>query len=169
MRNIVRLAVMVLAVVALGSCDRVNNKETPNYAVRIDLGSYAQWATYGVSGVGEYRIFNRVKGIPANFPYNVNTYTGYGGVLLIMGLDASTASYAPIAFHAACPVENNSTISVGIDESNYDAVCPSCGSHYNVLTGSGGPISGTALEKRYGLRTCRVTASNGGYLITSTY
>lgn len=159
---------LVALVAAASSCEKINNKEVPSYVVRLDLGTYALWATYGVSGVGEHRIFDRVRHIPSNFPFNANTYTGYGGVLLIMGLDAVTGSYAPIAFDAACPVENKANVTVSIDPSTLEAVCPQCKSHYNVLTGMGGPVSGQAYTSRYGLRTYKVHQSQlGGYIIVS--
>lgn len=159
---------LLMAVCLFASCDSVDNNVLPSYTVRLDLSTAALWNTYGVSGVGSYRIFSREKRLPANFPYNANTYTGFGGVLLVMGLDAVTASYAPLAFDAACPVERRADITLSIDPSTLDAVCPTCGSHYNVLTGSGGPISGTALTKKMGLTPykCRQNA-NGGYTITS--
>ncbi len=163
----ISITLLLLASV-LASCDHINNKEVPNFMVRLDLGTYALWNTYGVSGVGDYRYFNRDKRLPANFPYNVNTYTGYGGVLLIQGLDAGTGSYAPLAFDAACPVENKMDVVVGIDSENFDAVCPKCHSHYDVLMGGGGPKSGQAYTRKYGLRQLKVyTSPNGGYTITN--
>ncbi len=58
---------------------------------------------------------------------------------------------------------------VGIDSGNFDAVCPKCGSHYDVLMGSGGPLSGPAITHRYGLRMLKVYSSNnGGYIITNS-
>ena len=160
---------ILLLVAMLASCERINNKEVPSFMVRLDLGTYAAWTTYGVSGVGDYRYFNRDKRLPANFPYNVNTYTGFGGILLIMGMDSSTGNYAPVAFDAACPVENRMDVVVGIDSGNFDAVCPKCGSHYDVLMGSGGPLSGPAITHRYGLRMLKVYSSNnGGYIITNS-
>lgn len=167
MKKIIYTIIIAIAAIAC-SCDHINNKEVPSYVVRIDLGSYALWTTYGVSGVGDYRIFDRPSGIPRNFPYNANTFTGYGGVLLIMGFDAITSSYQPIAFDAACPVENQPSVKVGIDATTLEAVCPQCKSHYNVLTGGGGPVSGRALTQKYGLRTCGVHPSPmGGYTINS--
>ena len=151
----ISITLLLLASV-LASCDHINNKEVPNFMVRLDLGTYALWNTYGVSGVGDYRYFNRDKRLPANFPYNVNTYTGYGGVLLIQGLDA------------ACPVENKMDVVVGIDSENFDAVCPKCHSHYDVLMGGGGPKSGQAYTLKYGLRQLKVyTSPNGGYTISN--
>ena len=167
MKKIITIALLALMCLA-SSCERINTKEVPSYVVRIDLSSIGLWTTYGVSGVGDYRIFDRARHIPSNFPYNVNTATGFGGVLLIMGLDASTGSYSPIAFDAACPVENQANITVGIDASTLEAVCPQCKSHYNVLTGGGGPMSGQAYLRKYGLRSLGVHKSEmGGYMITS--
>lgn len=162
------LALIALVSLVNSSCDRINNSEVPSYIVSIDLGNYAQWATYGVSGVGDYRYFSRASHTPSNFPYNVNTYTGYGGVILMMGLDGLSGNYAPLAYDAACPVENTPSVIVGIDASTLEAVCSKCGSHYNVLTGGGGPVSGRAYTSKYGLRAYKVRATQfGGYKITS--
>ena len=150
-----------LLALALGSCDHIDNKAIPRFTVRIDLGGYAMWGTYGVNGMGDYRIFNREKGIPANFPYNVNTYTGYGGVLLMMGIDA------PMAYDLSCPVEASPQIILSIDSENYEAVCSRCGSHFNPLTGDGGPVSGVAVNNKVGMRIYRVMPSNGGYFISN--
>jgi len=161
----VALAALLLATHT--ACDKIDNKAVPSYTVRIDLSGYALWTTYGVSGLGDYRIFNRDKSLPANFPYNVNTYTGYGGVLLIMGLNTATNDYSPLAYDLACPVEASQKITLSIDADNFDAICSKCGSHFDVLQGMGGPKSGVALTNKLGLRTYRVTASNGGYMITN--
>lgn len=163
-------ATLLLAalLLAAASCTRIDNKSTPNYPVRINLGTYAMWTAYGVHGLGEYKIFSRDKQLPKNFPYNANTYTGFGGVILIYGLDISTGSYGPIAFEAACPIENKPTVVLDIDPDNFDAVCPNCKSRFNVIGGAGGPISGQAADRKKGLRPYTVRQSaNGGYIITS--
>lgn len=168
MKKIIALLMLVAMIAVASSCEKINNKEVPSYAVRIDLGNIGLWTTYGVTGVGDYRFFDRFKHIPGNFPYNVNTATGYGGVLLIMGFDATLGSYTPIAFDAACPVENQANVSVGMDATTLEAVCPKCNSRYNVLTGGGGPVSGQAHMHKYGLRMLGVHKSEmGGYIITS--
>lgn len=151
-----------LLVLCLGSsCDKIDNKTVPSFTVRIDLGSIALWNTYGVTGMGEYRIFSREKQLPSNFPYNVNTYTGYGGVLLMMGLEE------PMAYDLSCPVEVSRDVILTINPENYDAVCPRCGSRFNPLTGAGGPLSGVAINNKVGMRQYRVLPSNGGYIITN--
>ena len=151
-----------LLILGLGSgCDKIDNKTVPSFTVRIDLGSIALWNTYGVTGMGEYRIFSREKQLPSNFPYNVNTYTGYGGVLLMMGIET------PMAYDLSCPVEVSRDVILTINPENYDAVCPRCGSRFNPLTGAGGPLSGVAINNKVGMRQYRVLPSNGGYVITN--
>jgi len=143
------------------SCEHIDNKTVPNFSVRIDLGGYALWNTYGVNGMGDYRIFNRDKHLPANFPYNVNTYTGYGGVLLIMGMEA------PLAYDLSCPVEVSQDVILSIDAEKLEAVCPRCNSRFDPLMGAGGPVSGVAINNKVGMRQYRVLPSNGGYVITN--
>lgn len=154
-------AILTLLVFAMGSCDHIDNKSVPNFNVRINLGDYARWNTYGVSGMGEFRIFNREKGIPSNFPYDVNTFTGFGGVLLMMGMDA------PMAYDLTCPVEVSRDIILSIDSENYEAVCAKCGSRFNPLTGAGGPVSGVAITNKVGMRQYHVYPSDGGYVIAN--
>lgn len=167
MKKIIFAALIALMTIG-SSCDPVNNHEVPRYVVNIDLGNYALWSTYGVTGLGDYRIFSRARHLPSNFPYNANVYTGYGGVLLMMGFDGITSSYVPIAYDTACPVENQQDCNVGIDATTLEAVCPKCGSHYDVMMGGGGPISGRALTYKYGLRPYTVRESkSGGYIISS--
>ena len=143
------------------ACETIDNKALPSYVVRIDLGGYAMWNIYGVHGMGEYRIFNRDKNIPKNFKYTVNTFTGYGGVLLMMGAEV------PMAYDLACPVEASPNIILSIDNENLDAVCPKCGSHFNPLTGDGGPVSGVAINNKVGMTRYHVIPSNGGYVIAN--
>lgn len=151
----------LLLLTATSSCDHIDNKTLPNFTVRIDLTGYALWNVYGVSTFGDYSIFNRDKRIPANFPYNVSTYTGYGGVLLMMGMDG------PVAYDLACPVEASQDIVLSISADNFDAVCPRCNSHFDPLMNAGGPVSGVAIKNKVGMRQYRVTPNNGGYFISN--
>ena len=154
------LAVLFLLLM-VSSCDHIDNKTLPRFTVRIDLGNIALWSTYGVNGMGDYRIFDRERGIPANFPFNVNTYTGYGGVLLMMGMEA------PMAYDLACPVEASQNVILSINPENFEAVCPRCGSRFNPLTGAGGPLSGVAINSKVGMRQYRVVPSGYGYVISN--
>ena len=125
---------LTLLTLVLGSgCDKIDNKVVPSFVVQL----------------------------PSNFPYNVNTYTGYGGVLLMMGLEM------PMAYDLSCPVEMSRDVILTINPDNYDAVCPRCGSRFNPLTGAGGPLSGVAINNKVGMRQYRVIPSNGGYIIAN--
>ena len=161
LKQIYTAFITLIMVLMAASCDHIDNKAVPRYTVRIDLGSYALWNTYGVNGMGQFRIFNREKQLPSNFPYNVNTFTGYGGVLLMMGIEY------PMAYDLSCPVEASQEITLSIDPDNFEAVCSKCGSRYNPLTGDGGPVSGVAIKNKLGMRIYRVTPSNGGYFISN--
>ena len=162
------IALLLIAVAGAVACTSIDDKRTPAYQVNIRLNSVGLWDTYGVHGMGDYRVFSLRKKQPSNFPFTANTYTGFAGVLLLMGYDFTTQTYnTPVAFEIACPVENRVDVTVDYNADTFEAVCPKCGSHYNVLEGGGAAVSGTAYERHYGLTRYRVTADNGGYLITN--
>jgi hypothetical protein len=66
MQSIPKLLAALALLVAASSCEHIDNKAVPSFNVRIDLGSFALWNTYGVNGMGDYRIFDRSKNLPAN-------------------------------------------------------------------------------------------------------
>ena len=66
-RFLLILAVLLTLAMA-SSCEHIDNKAVPSFTVRIDLGNYALWNTYGVNGMADYRIFDRLKNLPSNFP-----------------------------------------------------------------------------------------------------
>ena len=77
--------------------------------------------------------------------------TGFGGVLVYHGLSGSgTGTF--YAFDAACPYEAASNVRVEVDESAIYAVCPQCGSKYELLNGFGNPVEGSAAEEKYRLQ-----------------
>lgn len=153
-------------------CQGVDQNRIPNMAVNISLSDVGIWNTYGVSGFGSFRYFiyspsGSVQ--PVGFPYNYKSATGFGGVLLIEGLDPfNNLGAYPLAYDLACPVERKADIRVKIDTENYVAFCPECGSIYDVTMAAGAPISGEAAtgKYKYSLRMYRVVPSgNGGYFI----
>lgn len=157
----------VMAVAGLCSCDTLVDDRIPAMPVTIRLSDAGTWNTYGVAGFGIYRYFIRETREPANFPYTEQTYTGFGGVLLIGGMNPFEGNtQAPLAFDLACPVECQRDIRVHIDPENYEAVCPVCGSHYDVTMAMGTPVSGPAAsgDHKYGLQkySC-IPNAMGGY------
>lgn len=158
----------------LPSCQSVDNERIPNMAVNISLSDPGMWNTYGVYGFGSSRnfIYNGTgNSQPAGFPYKYGSATGFGGVLLIEGIDAfNPALAAPLAYDLACPVERKASVRVHVDNQTYVAVCDECHSTYDVTMGNGAPLSGEAFtgKYKYALRQYRVVPSgSGGYYIAN--
>lgn len=152
-----------ICAITLSACgEHVNNKRIPSYPVDINLANPGLWNAYGIGGIGDYSIF--VKGSqPASFPWLATSYTGYGGVLLV-GVDPAAFfadeawPYLPMAFDLACPVEIKPEVTVYVDETKFEAVCPECGSRYTLFSG-GGPVSGPAVGYKYGLQQYKCTGT----------
>lgn len=154
-------------------CKGVIDDRIPALPVSINLGDPGMWNTYGVTGFGIYRYFILGNGmrVPSGFPYSQASATGYGGVLLIGGMDPfTTQTNVPLAYDLSCPVERDPRVRVEINIESFEAVCPECGSRYDVTMAGGAPCGGVALEgtHKYGLRryNCR-PAPMGGYIITN--
>lgn len=164
------LSIPLALLLLTGACSDIDDNRIPALPVSINLADAGMWNTYGVAGYGLSRNFIRQLGQPAGFPYAAASYTGYGGVLLIGGMDPYTGdTNVPLAYDLACPVECNPDVRVYVDTSTYEAVCPVCGSHYDVCMAAGAPTSGPALtgKHRYRLQpyVC-VPSGYGGYIIT---
>ena len=153
--------IMCIALVMLVSCTEVSDNAVPAYPVSINLSTAGYWQTYGVHSPGAYRLFVKSDRIPANYPYTANTYTGFGGVMLVSDIYTNT----PKAYDLSCPVECKSNVRIAIDEKTYEAVCASCGSRYDVMGGWGTPISGKALTRKVGLSRYSVVQKGAGYNI----
>lgn len=170
--NIKYIIPITLAIITFcQGCNSIDDNRIPNMPVSLSLSDMGLWNTFGVSGFGSYRIFTLSPRQPSDFPYTSKTYTGYGGVLLIEGLDPYTGiSSLPLAYDLACPVERQSNTRVKIDADSYMAVCPVCGSTYDVTIQRGAPIAGPAAtgEYKYALKSYNCIATpNGGYIITN--
>lgn len=163
---------MLLILILCCACETVDDTRIPSYPVHIDLSATGMWNAYGVSGFGSFNYFVCRSGAairPAGFPYKEGAATGYGGVLLIEGMDPfSLDTSVPMAYDMSCPVERSQNIVVYVDPETFEAVCPECHSHYDVTMGAGAPTAGPALtgSRQYGLRryTCHPTTL-GGYII----
>lgn len=110
----------------------------------------------------DYKSYIRDKRIPANFPYTANSFTGFGGILLV-----TTVLGEPAAYDLACPVERDHNIIVEINTESMLAECPVCHSEYDVFSLSGHPVEGIAAEKGYGLRRYRVARGRIDYMLVS--
>lgn len=157
----------------LSGCHDADDDALPNYPVGIDLGNAGLWNVYGVAGFGLYTEFILGSGIrvPEGFPYTETSRTGFGGVLLIGGMDPYTGNTnVPLAYDLACPVEKRADVRVGIDEATTVAVCPVCGSSYDVTMAGGAPLSGPAAKNKKKVALTRyqcLPTVNGGYLVSN--
>lgn len=156
---------------AASACNQVDDDRIPSLPVYINLSGAGMWNSYGVAGVGIHRQFINWQGVlsPSGFPFTANTYVGFGGVLLIGGVDPFTSEpNVPLAYDLSCPVERSQTVRVFIDSDNLEAVCPQCGSRYDVVTAGGAPVGGIALTGTYKYALRRYycdPAQGGGYII----
>ena len=169
-KQILLIPAAVACLLAAVGCDEVNDDRIPRMPVNIEITHQGMWETYGVTGFGSSRRFILATDAqePAGFPYNTQSRTGFGGVLLIMGQSIATGNVEPLAYDLSCPVERMPDVRVYVDNyGNFDAVCPKCGSRYNVVEAGGTPSGGQALDFGYGLRRYWVYGTvNGGYIIT---
>ena len=165
----VKVFFLFLVFTVCTSCNTINDDRIPSMPVNINLTTADLWVTYGVSGYGEFRYFIAPLREPRNFPFTDKTMTGYGGVLLISGLNPFTLQAGvPMAYDLSCPVEckPDVRVSMQLGEALPVAVCPVCGSHYDVVELGGSPTEGPALSRKLGLRRYECRESGyGGYLI----
>lgn len=169
LRGIWLAALCVVAGVSVSSCDNEDDQRIPAMPVNINLADPGVWNIYGVSGFGVWREFIRELRQPASFGWTDKTLTGFGGVLLIGGMDAfSGDTNVPLAYDLSCPVECKRDIRVHVETERFEAVCAVCGSHYDVTTGAGRALSGPAADSRprLGLRRYEcIPGQFGGYYI----
>lgn len=87
-----------------------------------------------------------------------NEQTGFGGVLVFHGLSGSGTS-AFYAFDAACPHEASASVIVEVDDAAIYAICPRCGSKFELLNGLGNPIEGPCAEEKQALKPYQVSTN----------
>ena len=158
-KQAIKYLLFAVTAFAAGSCESVDDNRIPPVRVFIDLGNTGLWNSFGVAGYGDYRFFSKKDRIPSDYSYKEVEYTGFGGVLLIYGVNG------PLAYDRACPNEAKQDVVLNIDKENFEAVCPECGSRFNVCEAYGAPLSGPALDNQYGMRRIGMTLANGGWII----
>ena len=148
-----RVFLALLICVTTLSCSRIDDTRVPAVPVNIVFTTVGMWNTYGIGGALESKRFikSQTAPVPADFPYTVSTYTGFGGVLLVGDIYGN-----PLAYDLSCPYEAKPDIKIKVDESVHDAACPVCGSTYDIFAGYGRPTSGPSAERGYGLRRYNV-------------
>lgn len=154
----IRLTSLLAALVALTGCSRIDDDRIPQTNVNIVFTTEGMWNTYGVNAPLESRRFIKLATdrVPADFPYTLSTYTGYGGILLVGDLYNN-----PLAYDLSCPFEARPDVRISVDSEALNAYCDKCGSVYDIFSGYGRPIGGPAAERGYGLTRYRVVEGIG--------
>lgn len=159
-RRVKYLVIVALALLMVG-CEHGDFDRIPSAAVRIEFGNAVTWSVYGVAAYPDNKEFIKSENKPKGFTYVANSFTGYGGVLLLCDPTNTVRAY-----DLSCPVERSTKVRIKFDEENLVLRCDACGSTYDVTTGS--PLSGSAHTHRYFLQPYAVyfNAYSGGCLIT---
>lgn len=84
--------------------------------------------------------------------------TGLGGVLVYHSVDGY------FAYDLSCPNETQASVRVEMDENGINAVCPKCGSTYNVFEGYGSLVEGPATR---GLKQYQTALSGTKLYVTN--
>ncbi|MDR0756578.1 MAG: (2Fe-2S)-binding protein [Tannerella sp.] len=141
---------ILLLCMLMAACGELENP-IPNYPVHLelDLTTYRDRTLRDVPSSRAYT----VKDININIER-----VGFGGVLVVHATDGLF-----YAFDLACPHEANRNTLIEADENILNAICPKCGTKYDIAFGSGAPngVSKNYL-KRYTIVEAgtRLTVSN---------
>lgn len=130
-----------LVVLLVMSCSKGIEPSLPTYPVNLIIDLDLEWR---LKAVQAHKIFNK-----SNTVYQYDAQTGMGGILIYHGFDnnGGGAKDAYYAFDAACPYEASTNAIVEVDEDGIYAVCPKCGSKYELLNGLGNPTQGSLSTK----------------------
>ncbi len=138
-------------VLLLFSCDDIYDSIIPSYQVKAELrlNTMAQQLTTP----GGYHTITKID--------NLAPYIGFGGVLVLHGLDGNFYAY-----DMACPVENNPNTKIEIKNS-LSGVCPKCGSEFDqIMYGYDIPTSGTAAKRKLKLRKYYTNYNSENNIVT---
>jgi nitrite reductase/ring-hydroxylating ferredoxin subunit len=84
---------------------------------------------------------------------------GFGGVLVVHAVDNQF-----YAFDRACPYEANRSILIEADANHLTAICPKCGTKYDIGVGGSGAPNGVG---NYYLKRYTVSGSSSQLIVTN--
>ena len=123
---------LLLTNIGLSSCENEDQRRIPEASVYMELNLAASYPTFRNS-VNDTLVFTRPRnGHPTD-------RVGYGGILVYTFVNGTETNYC--AFDLCCPNEVNPNIRIYPNDRG-EAVCKSCGTVYQLLTGTGMVISG---------------------------
>lgn len=134
------------------SCTKTEHSYFPSYPVYLELDlTFEDKDLNGVMAYKEY-IRGKTSGLAAT------ERTGLGGILVYHSVDGYHA------YDLACPYETQVSVRVKMDEDAIYAVCPKCGSKYNVYEASGNRVEGPATR---GLKPYQTALSGTKLYVTN--
>lgn len=122
----------LIGILALFACTNSEDNYFPSYRVNLELDLTFEDKALNEQMAYKTYILGQTSGLGAS------EMTGFGGVLVYHGLNGI------VAFDLACPYEQKRSIRIEVDSTKLNAVCPECGSVFNIWEGTGTYISGPA-------------------------
>lgn len=149
MRKFISLLILFCAL----SCTQTEHSYFPSYPVYLELDlTFEDKDLNGVMAYKEY-ILGKTSGL-----FGSRDRTGLGGVLVYHSVDGYHA------YDLACPNETQASVRVEMDDDAIYAVCPKCGSKYNVFEGYGSLVEGPATR---GLKQYQTALSGTKLYVTN--
>jgi nitrite reductase/ring-hydroxylating ferredoxin subunit len=105
-----------------------------------------------LKAIGSYKEYT-----DKNINHESGKRSGFGGILVV-----HTMLDEFKAFDRACPFEVQPDITVEVDEEVLYAICPKCGSKYDIGFGTGALVQGVS---KYGLRPYNTTPSGARLIV----
>ena len=140
-----RSLLCLLGLLLLCSCDKKYESSIPDTFVDIEL--YLSQEDWRLTESLSHKTFTQIR------PPYIRAI-GFGGVIVYHGLSTGSIGNDYYAFDMACPHEAHKGTLVEVDDSNIHAICPKCGSKFELIYGVGNPVSGPA---KYPLKTYPTT------------
>ena len=135
MKILIQFGIFILLLlinIGLSSCENEDQRRIPEASVYMELNLAASYPTFRNS-VNDTLVLTRPRnGHPTD-------RVGYGGILVYTFVNGTDLNYC--AFDLCCPNEVNPNIRIYPNDRG-EAVCKSCGTVYQLLTGTGMVISG---------------------------
>lgn len=149
MRKFISLLILFCAL----SCTQTEHSYFPSYPVYLELDlTFEDKDLNGVMAYKEY-ILGKTSGL-----FGSRDRTGLGGVLVYHSVDGYHA------YDLACPNETQASVRVEMDDDAIYAICPKCGSKYNVFEGYGSLVEGPATS---GLKQYQTALSGTKLYVTN--
>ena len=144
------LFLLPVGLLCLISCENEDQRRIPEASVYMELNLATSYPTFRYS-VNDTLVFTHPRnGHPTD-------RVGYGGILVYTFVNGTDLNYC--AFDLCCPNEVNPNIRIYPNDRG-EAVCKSCGTVYQLLTGTGMVISGPS---KWNLKRYKVQLS--GYML----